>query len=238
MVYFYIELINKETAVLTGDEARHCVDVLRNRIGDKVLGIDGQGNYIEGRVQRIEKTTVHIQVELVIENYNEPACTTGLIFSPLRQKDRTEYLIEKAVELGVTHLYPALCARTEKLGLNVERLHKIVLAALKQSQRSRMPQLAPLNPLNQVLNQIHQENIFNIKLFAHCDANQYLHSYANLVAVNNLVFAIGPVGDFTQEEIDYAETLGFAPVSFGSIRLRSETAVALALSYNKVLKGF
>lgn len=242
MVWFLVKIINENVAQISGDEARHCVEVLRTRVGDKIQGIDGNGNYIQGFVEQIERINgnleVFVKVINLLRNYNEQSYATGLIFSPLRQKERNEYIIEKAVELGVTHLYPVLCERTEKLEFKQERIQKIVIAALKQSQRSRLPYLSEFRPLAQTLKSIQQEDLFRLKLFAHCTAYTYLHSFANEVSTKNLVFAIGPVGDFTDDEILLAESVGFRSVSFGSIRLRSETATALALSYNKLIKQF
>lgn len=238
MIYFFSSEITEKTAVLRNEEARHCIDVIRLKIGDEVWCTDGAGLTISGVIDRVLRSEVYIEIQRRIENFNEPLAQTGLLFTPLKQNDRTEYLLEKAVELGVTHLFPVVSARTEKHNLNRARLEKIIVSALKQSTRSRLPYLAPLQTFKQVFATKNVFAPFDLRLFAHCDAQKKLNTFQENIKTQNLILAIGPVGDFTKEEIEIAEAVGFHSVSFGTVRLRSETSATFALAYNKAIKEF
>lgn len=216
-------------------EARHCIKVLRHQLHDIIFAIDGQGNQYECRITAITKKEVELEVLSKNEHWGEKEQHIHLIISPLRQKDRFEWAIEKAVELGVNQITPVLCQRTVKTGVKVPRLQTIVQTALKQSKRSLLPVIDDPIPLEAYLNQA----LDGFKMIAWCETlhpvQQLQEEIKNASAVHIL---IGPEGDFAESEVELARKMGFREISLGTNRLRTETAAVHLLSLIKYVQGW
>ena len=101
MYLFLIQEIEGNYGFMDAEEAAHCIKVLRKGVGDTVFCIDGKGGYYEGRIEKIAKTGVTVLLLNRTENYGEKQKGKVILAaSPLRQKERFEWLIEKATELG------------------------------------------------------------------------------------------------------------------------------------------
>lgn len=221
--------------VLSPEESEHCVRVLRHHLGETIHGIDGKGNYYNGEIIQISKKEVVVSIKEKISNWGEKSTHIRLVVSPLKQKERFEWLIEKAVELGVNEIIPVICKRTITDNTKTERLQNLMLAALKQCKRSLMPTLHAPKPFDKAL--AFCEN--SLAFIAFCENSTPLQNYQpQISASENLTLFIGPEGDFTQQEVDLATQNGVIPVSLGDTRLRTETAGMYALSGLKWAKGF
>lgn len=232
MQLFWIQIAG-ENAWLGGEEARHCTQVLRHRAGDLIDGIDGAGNKYQARITAVAKERVELALLGCESGWGEYAPPLTLIISPLKHPDRLEWCVEKAVELGVSEIRPAICARSVKPGVKTARLQSLALAAVKQSKRSRLPLIHEAAPLAECLRACGQ----GLRAFAWCEATAPLMDMQVQVReAASLCIAIGPEGDFTPEEAAAAQQAGFVPVSLGANRLRSETAALYGLSVFKTLK--
>ncbi|MEM7370519.1 MAG: RsmE family RNA methyltransferase [Bacteroidota bacterium] len=237
MQLFYLTRPSAEQGELNAIETRHCVKVLRHRIGDIIHAIDGQGNMYRARISQIYKDRTDLELLESRQNWGEHGKTLRLIVSPLRLKDRFEWLIEKAVELGVTEIFPIQCQRTDpyKSKFKPERIQTLMLTALKQCKRSRLPTLHPLQSLTSFLEQEREGPSF----LAYCEAqSQMTHHQPKIVATSQLSILIGPEGDFTEEEVQQAQHQACFPVLLGDQRLRTETAALFALSQVKTYWGY
>lgn len=219
---FLLARSDGHTAQLTPEDAAHCTRVMRHGVGDVIAAVDGQGLYVEGPILQAGKDAVSFQITRTELNVGEPPAHTYLLIAPTKHRDRLEWLAEKAVELGCTHLWLVDTARTERAHLNLDRLTKILVAALKQSQRSRLPQLRHL-PLTQAI----QECPTDVRQIAAIGAPDALQPVGKALTA---AYLIGPEGDFTPDEIALATQFGWAPVSLGNIRLRVETAGLFVLA--------
>lgn len=235
MVPFYFHQITGKDAFLTGDEARHCMKVMRNKAGDRVVGIDGNGNMYSCIIAEITKREVRLDIVEKTENWGEKEQQVTLLVSPLHKADRFEWLIEKAVELGVTRIIPYLGKHTVKTGMRSERLERIMQSALKQSLRSRMPALEELCLLEDALALIGETPL----VMAHGGAERHIADMsAEIRAAKQLALLVGPEGDFAEEELEAALAQGAHLVSLGTNRLRSETAAIHLLGAIKVFMGY
>ncbi|MDP5169735.1 MAG: 16S rRNA (uracil(1498)-N(3))-methyltransferase [Bacteroidia bacterium] len=239
MNIFLAKILDPSRALLHEEEARHCIKVLRHQIGDTIRIIDGAGNAYSARIMQESKLGVELQILEAFPGYGEPGVHIRLVFSPLRLKDRLEWMIEKGVELGVSSFQPVHCARTDKYKSTIkqERLETIILAATKQCLRSRVPVLEPQLSWKQLLAaKIPQ---LETALIAQVDAPAGIMGYqAELESASQINLAIGPEGDFTEEEMRQAVAQGWVEVNLGHQRLRSETAGLYGLSVLKMIKGF
>ncbi len=137
--------------------------------------------------------------------------------------DRTEWFVEKAVELGIEEIHFMLCKNSERKSINLDRIQKIAISAMKQSWQCWLPACHEIKPFHEIVtgkaNQkficyVDQQNPDLLKTMAHPEK-----SYLVL---------IGPEGDFRQDELDKAIANGFTKVSLGPNRLRTETAALAA----------
>ena len=220
---------------LEKDEAHHCMRVLRHALGDHIHAIDGSGNKYKCRISAASKKEVELEVLEKESGWGEPSYHLCLGISPLRQRDRFETAIEKAVEMGVSEIAPLLCTRTVKTGLKADRIEKIATSAIKQCKRSRIPDLPELQKLEDFFSADKSE----IKLIAWCEAEKPIQEVEKEIQSSNAIsILIGPEGDFTEEEVAAAEAMGYVPVSLGHTRLRTETAAMYAVAVVKAMKGF
>jgi 16S rRNA (uracil1498-N3)-methyltransferase len=221
MTPFYLNQVTEESAFLRGEEAHHCIKVMRKKVGDEIIGIDGMGSMLKTRILSLGKDSVTLQVITREENWGEKPTQINLLISPLHKPDRFEWLIEKAVELGVTNIIPYIGKHTVKSGLRMDRMERIMVAALKQSMRSRLPSLQEPKALELAMASISPD----LGLIAHAELGKPLFSYtAQLLPAVNVSILIGPEGDFSSEELETAIQMNYQPVSLGNNRLRSETA--------------
>ena len=143
-----------------------------------------------------------------------------------------EWLVEKAVEIGVGEITLLQCDHSERSFLKTERLEKLAVSAMKQSLHTVLPTINPPVKLSEWLSQaFRQSGTQVLKLIAHCEADKPRTPLAAaLQPGRDAVVLIGPEGDFSEEEIQLALECGFTPVSLGPSRLRTETAALYAVT--------
>ena len=156
--------------------------------------------------------------------------------APTKNLDRIEWMTEKCTEMGIDRITPLLCRHSERKVLKTERLHKILVAAMKQSLKAQLPQLDELTPIEDFLEQIADAQRF----IAYCDESLPRSERRSLAQVYNpssdAVVMIGPEGDFDPIEVEAALKAGFVPVALGESRLRTETAGLVAVSTMHAIK--
>ncbi|WP_456428029.1 RsmE family RNA methyltransferase [Rhodocaloribacter sp.] len=215
--------VEGERLRLPEEEARHAVRVLRRRPGDEVVVVDGEGGWFRVRLDRVDKKHASGIILERRENVGEPDYDLVVGIAVLKNPNRFETFLEKAVELGVTAVAPLLTARTEKTVVKASRAHRIMVAAMKQCGRSRLPRLVPAEPFAAFLEADPPELgvICHEKTGTEEDLLSALRARSSVRRVRVLV---GPEGGFTDDEVEAAERVGYRAVSLGSRRLRAETA--------------
>ena len=130
MQIFLLELIDNQHARLNEQESKLCTKVLRHQVGDLIDCIDGKGSKFLCRIDKANIRGVELSIQSREENWGETAGKIILAISPLRLKDRFEWALEKAVELGVDEIYPIQCKRTDryKSKLKIPRLETLLLS--------------------------------------------------------------------------------------------------------------
>jgi len=217
--------------LLPEDESKHAVRVLRLAPGDAVTLVDGRGTCYTAAVAEAnpKRCTLRITAEEVIA----PRPTyTHVAVAPTKNLDRMEWLIEKAVEVGVERLTFLRCARSERRELKLERLEKIAISALKQSGQAWLPQLDELTNFEDFMQEIDPATTF----IAHLEAGERTALAQVIAAAPRCCVLIGPEGDFTPAEIDLALGRGVRPVTLGASRLRTETAALAAVFTAQVMR--
>lgn len=209
---------------LPEEEAGHCLRVLRLTEGDEVMLADGQGFFYRAVIRRAHHK--HCEVE-VIERWEQPKpwqFRLHIAVAPTKNMDRMEWFVEKATEIGIDAVTFLTCRFSERREVKTARLEKIMVSAMKQSQKATLPALSGMTDFKTFVTQPFDGR----KFIAHCEeADKKLLTQLYSPRENALVM-IGPEGDFSPEEIALALREGFEPISLGASRLRTETAALVA----------
>jgi 16S rRNA (uracil1498-N3)-methyltransferase len=147
-----------------------------------------------------------------------------LAIAPTKNTDRIEWLVEKAVEIGIDEFTPIICEHSERKNFNTERIERIAIAAMKQSVKAYKPKINQCVLFKNFIKSANQQ----VKIIAHCSNGNRKKIKDVCEAGQSVVCLIGPEGDFSENEIQSALKLGFVGVSLGQSRLRTETAGLVA----------
>jgi 16S rRNA (uracil1498-N3)-methyltransferase len=211
---------------LPEEEAHHALKVLRLQGGETVEVFNGLGLLVSGQLESTSSKRAKVVAHhtLAVPTQGQPTLT--LYLAPTKGTDRLEWMLEKAVELGLRSVQFIETARTERNKLRLDRLEKVAVSALKQSKRIYMPTLKPMVPFAQALAE-HAGSGY-LGWLPSTDAPPLLWDIWN--PKEALSVWIGPEGDFTPQEASQALQKGIQPVHLGEARLRTETAALLAVS--------
>ena len=232
MELFFSDNIKNGIIKLSPEESRHCIKVLRHKAGDLLHIIDGKGNMYEAELIDDNPKGAVAEIKKVTENFGIPDYFLHVALAPLKNPSRYETFLEKATEIGISSITPVLTRYTEKKTFKTERYRKILLSAIKQSLRAKLPELNEAVKFEKFVKQCKEQQ----KFIALCNADKKLIDvYDN---TKDTVVLIGPEGGFSEEEKKIAQDNGFIPVLVGSSRLRAETAAIVTVSIisNKNLK--
>lgn len=227
MQLFYSPYITPNAlCTLDAEESRHAVRVLRLRQGEELHVTDGRGSLYHCRIlEADDRACVVESIDSEGPMAKADAARLHLAVAPTKNPSRMEWLVEKAVEVGVDELTLLNCDHSERTFLKTERLQKIALSAMKQSLHLWLPTINPAVSLREWLHSPLPTPHSPLKLIAHCEADKPRTPLADVLKPGaDAIVLIGPEGDFSEEEITLALQLGFQPVSLGPSRLRTETA--------------
>lgn len=210
---------------LLGQEARHAVKVLRYGTKDLIAVVDGTGGWYEGRVQQILNDSIQIKIEKHIQkDPHGPELVIGM--GIIKKKDRLEFAVEKAVELGAMGIALFRSEHTIKENIRTDRLQTTALSAMKQSLRAYLPKIQLFNSLENVVQAYTGYKI----LVAHEKSEESPGIPDTIKTTDRLLLLAGPEGGFSREEIIFLQKKDAGVISLGPHRLRTETAVAAFLS--------
>lgn len=207
-----------DSDLLPESESHHLHRVMRMETGSEIHATDGKGSFF--RLKTLGLAADRMKVELLSQE-SDPHIQrpVHIAVAPTKQMDRFEWLVEKCVELGAIRFSPIICARSERRKLRIDRLQRIALSAMKQSLRSRLPEIDAPMTFDAFLEEYKDKDL----LLAHCEQGQ--KRTLNEVSLNNApVLCIGPEGDFSPGEIEKARAMGASMIDLGNYRLRTETA--------------
>jgi 16S rRNA (uracil1498-N3)-methyltransferase len=239
--FFYVppEGIAGDEVRFPPEEAKHIAVVLRHRVGDVVRAADGAGMAFEVTLVSVGRREVRGRILRSERGAGEPVSAVTLAAGVLKG-DRFDWLVEKAVELGVSRIVPFLSqgsAVGSPSAAKTERWRKIALAAMKQSGRCVWPEVSETVPLEAVIRSTPNHEL---RVAAHAGPDCVtLRDAVRVVPspVRRGVLVTGPEGGFFPGEIEALRRAGFAIVSLGPRRLRAETAALALLAQTLLLTG-
>ncbi len=216
--YFITPFSVAEETVAVADTKviHHIKDVLKIDVGEKIMLADGAGNKVLIRLSKLGKD--FLEGQLLEHEADLPLAPAVTLYAAMLKRDMFELVVQKAVELGITKIVPLITERTVKLGFNRERLERIIIEAVEQSEQSIVPMLG--EPLS-------LSGAFAGTAESSCYFFQQEGSKIAEVILSDkkpIALFIGPEGGFAPEEVGLAKAQGATLVSLGPTMLRAETA--------------
>ena len=220
MKRFFVDTIQEETE-LCGEEFEHAKNVLRTTVGEEVVLLDNSGKEYTAVVSEIEKKRMLLHIVREELGTREAQTEIRLLFGYLKNADKNEFTVQKAVELGVREIgvfaseYSSAYMNANKL----ERLNKVAKEATKQCLRSVAPTVMYYEDLQSAL-----------KAGADCKNKLFACEFANASEVElatlsgSTVIVVGSEGGFSKTEAEKAHELGYKHITLGKRILRAETA--------------
>ncbi len=253
--FFYVP--NAATATeLPPEEAGHAVRVLRLKESDAIFLIDGKGGIYQAEVTLASnKKCQYAITETISQLPSQFPERVHIAIAPTKMMERMEWLAEKATEIGIDEISFLESQYSERRKMRTDRIERIVISAMKQSRKAWKPVVNDIIPLKTFLDTPHEGR----KFICHCHPEIERTELTQLLTWNlepgtrnlkpgtwNLepgtpnsrplregwggsLILIGPEGDFSVEEVQYAISKGYESVSLGTSRLRTETAALVAL---------
>ena len=222
MQLFYLENPKKEI-ILSNDESKHAIKILRKKEGDILNFTDGKGNLYKtvitnSNIKRCELKLVSSKQIEKQHNYH-----LHIAIAPTKNIDRFEWFLEKAAEIGIDEITPIICSRSERKIIKYERSKRILLSSIKQSLKYHLPKINESVSFNNFI----KRDFNSSKYIAHCE-DIIKNDLKKVPSDSNYLILIGPEGDFSNHEIELSLQNQFKSVSLGLSRLRTETAGIVA----------
>ena len=218
--------------------AHHASRVLRLTTGDPVIVFNGEGGESDAQISSMGKDHVAVRVGAWRSREVEAPVPVALV-QGLSARERMDFTVQKAVELGVAEIFPVETRRSvlrladERAARRVEHWHNLAIAACEQCGRNRVPHVHPVSALPDWLG-AHAAAPGEQCLILSAEAKMRLR---DLAAPQRVLLLAGPEGGFAPEEVEMVQACGFTPVRLGPRVLRTETAALAALAAIHTLWG-
>lgn len=231
MAWFFTEPFAGDYCTISGENAKHIEKSLRMKIGEEITLVDSNGIQHNGVIDSFTNNEVTVKVQNRFKCENEPNVKVTL-YQALPKGDKMDFIVQKAVELGVTEIAPVISARCisrpdqKSLKKKIERWQKIALQAAQQSRRGIIPKVSEALSFSNAVNNLNKDDC-NI-IFYECGGNRVGDIIKSPVEHINIF--IGSEGGFEEQEVQQVVSKNGTPATLGKRVLRAETAPLAALS--------
>ncbi|MDR1974025.1 MAG: 16S rRNA (uracil(1498)-N(3))-methyltransferase [Bacteroidales bacterium] len=244
--HFYTQDIQGETAFFSPEESNHITKTLRKKENDIIRFTDGAGGLYEGVITTANAGRTEVRLTKRHNGTVNTPPPMHIVVAPTKNMDRIEWFVEKAVEVGVTEISFIVTKNSERKILKTDRLKKIAISAMKQSNQLFLPKINEIISLKEFLEKVREVDCD--KFFGYCAGDFYSTTKIDIEtgeitteklgepffyseAINEdipVIMLIGPEGDFTPEEAQICVENNFLPSVLTNTRLRTETAALMA----------
>lgn len=224
---FFSDLEFTENPISIEDkELNHQIKkVLKLSVGEKIELLNGRGSFVLAEIKEINKN--NIKVNPIKKGSVEKPNKEINLLSAITKKDTFEWMVQKAVECGVSSITPIITERTIKTGLNQKRLTEIAKEAVEQSGRFFIPEIKPPIKLKELLLNINKED--TALLFFNQNGVLFQKLPKNTFDKKIITIIIGPEGGWTENEVEMIKKSDIVEVSLGNFTLRAETASIVSI---------
>lgn len=226
LIRLYVEgdLAPRQSLSLSQAQSHYLANVMRRKAGDKLRIFNGRDGEYVAEIETVTKKSVMLVALEQIREQPEAPLISCLLVAPIK-KARMDFLIEKAVEMGMTDFYPVLTQNTEVRKVNFERIEAQIIEAAEQCERLDIPRVHKFWKLKDSVDAWD----LPVQLYAAVEHGDNIHmrEQGDVRAV-----LIGPEGGFTEEEKSWlANHKKVKCISLGARILRAETAALAALAW-------
>ncbi len=240
MAWFFIENpIKEDFYIITGENAKHIKKSLRMTSGEQITLVDNVGTQYECEIETTVSCDVAVKIRKKFPCQNEPTVKVTL-YQALPKGEKMDFIVQKAVELGVTEIVPIISARcisrpdAKSLQKKIQRWNKIALQSAQQSKRGIIPKVKDAMTFSQATETLDEYNC-NI-IFYECGGKRI----GDILSQNdhkNIHIFIGSEGGFEETEVSQVIARNGIPATLGKRILRCETAPLCAISIIMYLTG-
>ena len=224
-IFYHPQLVEK-IGFLNEEESKHCIQVLRMKVDDTMLIVDGMGGFYKAKISSAHPKKCSFEIIESQQNYQKRNFKINIACAPTKNIDRFEWFLEKATEIGIDSITPIICENSERTLVKLDRLQKVLVSAMKQSIKAYLPLLNEAISFKQYIS--NNAEIIGQKFIAHCHDLPKSELKKQCLPNSESLILIGPEGDFSNQELKLAIENGFVPVSLSESRLRTETAALVA----------
>ena len=224
MNLFYTPEIPGDSFTLNSEESKHIIRVLRMKSGDSVRFTDGKGFFYECEITDPNPKACQLILTEKSAGSDRRPFRLHIAMAPTKNISRFEWFLEKATEIGIDLVTPVICKHSERKEIKPGRLERVLIAAMKQSLKSKLPLLENTCSFDELL----KRSFSGQKFIAYIHDDVTLELSEAYQALQDALVLIGPEGDFSPDEVERAREQGFQPVKLGPSRLRTETAGLVA----------
>lgn len=225
MQLFYAPDLSGDRYTLPEQESKHCIRVLRMQTGEQINLTDGKGNMIVAELLNEDARHCEVKVVDIQKDYGKRNYNVHVAIAPTKNINRFEWFLEKATEIGIDEITPMICQRSERKIVKIDRLNKVITAAMKQSVKAYHPQLNEAAAFKDLL----KIDFKGRKYIAYVEEGEHPLLQSVYTKGHDALILVGPEGDFSPEEVNLANEQGFMTISLGNSRLRTETAGVVAV---------
>jgi len=213
-------------AHVEGTELHHMRNVMRLRVGALVSLLDSAGGEHRGAIERYEHD--HAVIRIDSSTRNDRAARI-ILAAAIVKGPRMDFLVEKAAELGASELWPLICAHGLVRSPGAERIarwRRLALAAAKQSQSAAAMEVRSAIDIDDLIRAVPSATLTVVC----AQGGESLGQVIRRAHPGGILIAVGPEGDFDEDEVAKFANAGFVAAGLGANRLRSETAALAAVS--------
>jgi 16S rRNA (uracil1498-N3)-methyltransferase len=217
------KILENEALIVSEDLVHQIRNVLRFKVGERVIFFDGSGFDFVVEFLEIGNGKVVGNVIGKKKNEAEPDIKISLYVAILKHQERFEFILQKGTEVGVSEFIPLITDRTEKPILHkLERLKRIIKEAAEQSGRGIIPGIKEQIKFCKIIDGLAKDEV---NLVAHPESKKSISEVKNLLKKSSKInLFIGPEGGFSEKEMELAGASGFLDFNIGKRVLRAETA--------------
>ena len=233
--FFYVPDAEKSQE-LPADEATHALRVLRMKSGDEMFLMDGLGTFYHAEVGMTTNKKCFYNILKVLPQDKTWKGHIHLAIAPTKMMERMEWMVEKATEIGFDEITFLDCKFSERQQIRTDRIEKIVVSAMKQSRKAWKPMVNDMTSFKDFVKAPRP----GVKFIAHCygekERNDLFEELRQMTPEEDVTVLVGPEGDFSLDEVQFAMEQGYLSISLGNSRLRTETAGLMAVMMAQIIK--
>jgi len=225
--------ISQDKIVITEPEYHHIVNVIRHKEKDEIYFFNGKGKEYLCEIVSIDTKLKKLNTRIIKICKDSKEEKPLILIQGLAKGSKMDFIIQKATEMGVTHIYPVetrysiVKLDSKKKDAKINKWERIVKEAAKQCGRRKLPEINRIRKFNEVLDNLNW--VDNKIICTIQDIGVNLKDISKRCKYNSLAFAIGPEGGFSEEELNLACKKDWSPVRIGNVILRTETATIAML---------